>query len=222
MKITRAFPVIIVAAASLAAITVTPPVPAEAQPQTVSVVGDSLIAGRERIYREAFAARAVPHNVSGVGSRALRYGWQCKTPAGLVVRPRPLHSKCKREGLEMIKYLRDARGLGTEVVVALGTNDAGLYPGARSIPNLNEVRKLVGTRKIWIVTVRKLSGGPKLKQWNATAAAWCARDISCALIPWAESSLASNPAVYSQDGVHLTERGAKLRAEMIATVVVGP
>jgi lysophospholipase L1-like esterase len=81
---------------------------------------------------------------------------------------------------------------------------------------------MVGNRKIWIVSVRKLNGSNKPKQWNATAAKWCAADVSCSMIPWAESAAAGRSSNYNTDGVHLTERGAKLRAEMIATIVIGP
>jgi hypothetical protein len=189
--------------------------------RTVSLVGDSLVSGRSSLYSKAFLVRGVPATVDGVGSRAIRYGWQCKVSQGLRVFPKPLNERCRREGLEQLRWWADTGKLGTEVVVALGTNDAALYPGARTLPNLREVRRIVGDRKVWIVTVRKLTNSPKPAAWNKVATEWCAKDIACGMIPWAESKISSKRALYSTDMVHLTQRGAELRAEFIATVVAG-
>jgi hypothetical protein len=194
---------------------------ADAQERTISLVGDSLVANRTEIYKEAFSLRGVPANVDGVGSRAIRWGWQCKVDAGLRVFPRPVHAKCKREGLELLRHWERSGSLGTDVVVALGTNDAGLYPGPKSLPNLDQLRKVVGDRHLWLVTVRKLNGSKSAPAWNKTATAWCERDQACSVIEWGESQISAKRSLYIADGVHLTPRGAQVRAEFIATVVAG-
>lgn len=195
---------------------------AGAQTRSVSLVGDSLVANREAVYSSALSARGVQSLVDGHGSRALRYGWQCRMSNGLFVFPKPAHAKCKREGLETLKHWSQSNLLGTDVVIALGTNDAALFPGEKTVANLREARRLVGSRKIWIVSVRKLNGSTRPKEWNLTASKWCAADGNCQMINWASTTAAGRSSNYIADGVHLTPRGAQLRAETIATAVVGP
>lgn len=212
----------LVLCAMLVAGVVSPVSRGEAQSvRTVSLVGDSLVAGRGETYAKAFLVRGVPVTVDGVGSRAIRYGWQCKVQSGLRVFPQMQNKSCRREGLELLRWWAQTGKLGSEVVLALGTNDAALYPGVRSLPNLQEVRRILGERRVWIVTVRKLNGSSKPAAWNKVAAAWCAKDVACSIIPWAESPISGRSSIYSSDMVHLTQRGAELRAEFIATVVAG-
>ena len=198
------------------------PATAQTRSISISIVGDSLVANREAVYAAALSARGVQGIVDGQGSRALRFGWQCRMSNGLFVFPKPAHAKCKREGLETLRHWSQSNQLGTEIVIALGTNDAALFPGAKTVANLREARRLVGSRKIWIVTVRKLNGSTRPKEWNITASKWCASDGNCQMINWASSGAAGSSANYIADGVHLTPRGAQLRAEFIATSVVGP
>ncbi len=221
VRIAKSVAVLLVSLTSFAALHSTEST-AGAQTRSVSLVGDSLVANREAVYSAALSARGVQSLIDGRGSRALRYGWQCRMSNGLFVLPKPAHAKCKREGLETLKFWSQSNMLGTDVVIALGTNDAALFPGDKTVANLREARRLVGSRKIWIVTVRKLNGSPRPKEWNITATKWCTKDGNCQMINWASSSAAGKSSNYIADGVHLTPRGAQLRAEIIATVVVGP
>jgi lysophospholipase L1-like esterase len=187
---------------------------------SVSLVGDSLVSGREALYRDALRAVGVDSLVDGRGSRALRWGWQCKRPDGrLEVLRTPKSEKCRREGLELLRWWARQQTLGEGVVIALGTNDAGLYKPAQTKANLSEARKLVGERPIWLVTVRKLSGSPKVAAWNKAAREWCAVDVACEVIEWAESPAGQSRKSYSSDGVHLTEAGTRSRAMVIAAAV---
>lgn len=187
---------------------------------SVSVVGDSLVSGREQTYQDALRRDGVDALVDGRGSRALRWGWQCKrTDGSLGIFKKPTSEKCRREGLELLRWWARQQTLGEGVVIALGTNDAGLFRPAQTKANLHEARRLIGDRPVWLVTVRKLKPSTKVAAWNQAAREWCAADVACEMIEWAESVGGQDRASYTGDGVHLTEAGVRARAAFIADAV---
>jgi lysophospholipase L1-like esterase len=206
---------------------VVPPTPAHAagawvKPATASLVGDSLTAERQQVYRDALSFNGVvPSAVSGVSSRALRYGWQCWVNGSLRIYPSPVNTGCKREGLEELKHWAAQGTLGDAVVIALGTNDAGLYSSSRQMENFAQARSLIGARPMYLVTVisRSSAQNQKMIAFNNTARAWCAADAACAVIDWASTPQAQNRGIYT-DSVHLTPTGTLQRASFIAEQVV--
>jgi hypothetical protein len=204
-----------------------PPTQAQAagtwtKPATASLVGDSLTSANPQMYRDALAANGVgPAALSGVGSRALRNGWQCWVSGSLRIYASPVNSTCKREGLEELKHWAAQGTLGGAVVIALGTNDAGLYSSAQQMTNFSEARNVVGGRPIYLVTVFSTSStaNQRMVTFNNNAKAWCAADRACAVIDWAATSQAQNRAIYT-DSVHLTSIGTSQRASYIAQQVV--
>lgn len=190
--------------------------------RVVTIIGDSLVENRGRTYVGAFAERGVWSVADGYSGRTLRWGWLCRVNGVRKVYPKPVGNKCGIEGLELLERMVRNGSLGGELVLALGTNDASVFPGERSVRNLNTVRSLIGTRRVWLVTAVRLKDRVRATAWNQTATKWCARDIACSVIPWASMKVAWDPKLYVSDGVHLLERGTRLRAEMIATAVAGP
>lgn len=195
---------------------------AEAQTRyRVSLVGDSLVAGREELYNDALERAGFEGVANGVGSRAMRWGWQCRLNGALKIVPKPVTgASCKREGLEQLQYWARRGELGEVVVIALGTNDAGLFNADRMKTNLDEARRIVRNRELYIVTAQALgSRSERMQRWNTAAAQWCARDIACRMVPWAESQAAKAKSTYSGDGIHLTVEGTKKRAMVIAASI---
>lgn len=176
------------------------------------------------MYAAALAANGVARaSVTGVASRALRYGWQCWSGGRLAVYRSPFNRTCRREGLEQLRFMAQNGTLGGAVVIALGTNDAGIYTTASlRAAHLTEVRRLVGGRPIYLVSVVALrpSVNERMVSYNRDVAAWCATDRACRVIDWAATPAAANPATYSGDGIHLSAAGMVARASFIARQVV--
>jgi lysophospholipase L1-like esterase len=194
----------------------TPPATATPAVQSVGIIGDSLVSASPQTYAKLFSDAGIPITVDGVGSRALRYGWQCRDASGrLVVLPKPSAKKCRREGLEVVKNLAEQGTLPDVLIIALGTNDAGLFKPHQVAANLAELRSLIGDRKVFLVSVKKLTSSKKPGVYNAAASSWCATDIACAMIDWAATPAASNRRMYSADRVHLTAKGVTARAQFI-------
>jgi lysophospholipase L1-like esterase len=191
------------------------------RPTEVSLVGDSLTAANPQVYRDAFAAtgaRAVA--LSGVPSRALRYGWQCWSNGKLGIFPAAISSSCKREGLEELRSWAASGTLGQAVVVSLGTNDAGIYSHAQHMEHFAQARQLVGPRALYLVSVYSTNAtqNERMKRFNDAARQWCAADSKCAFIDWASSTQAQNRGIYT-DSVHLNATGTAQRASFIASQV---
>jgi lysophospholipase L1-like esterase len=190
--------------------------------RSVTIIGDSLVENRGKLHIAPFAERGVKATADGYSGRTLRRGWLCRVNGVRKVYPLPVGTRCGIQGLELIMRMKREGTLGSALVLALGTNDASVFPGEKTVRNLDAVRSMIGERHLWLVTVVRLKDKARATAWNQTATTWCARDVACSVVPWASLKVAWDPKIYAADGVHLLERGTKLRAEMIATVVVGP
>jgi lysophospholipase L1-like esterase len=194
--------------------------PLSSETPSIGIVGDSLVSASPPSYAQPFLNAGIPVSVDGVGSRALRYGWQCRDSSGrLVVLPKASSKRCRREGLEVVRNLASSGALPDVLIIALGTNDAGLFKPHQVEANLAELRSLIGDRQLFLVNVKKLTSSKKPGVYNTTAAAWCATDIDCTVIDWASSPAASNRRMYSSDRVHLTAKGVTSRAQFIFDAV---
>lgn len=195
-----------------------------AKPADVTLIGDSLVYQREALYEHAFAVLGIPAHADGRGSRALRWGWQCKNTSGrLVILAAPDSPGCRMEGLELLRALAapggyDGFGLGRDVVLALGTNDSGLFTPAQAELSLDAARTLLVDHRIFLVSIVK-PGSSRAQGYTTVARDWCHRDEDCVFVEWAASGDAARPELYNADGIHLTEQGARVRAAFIAAAV---
>jgi lysophospholipase L1-like esterase len=108
-----------------------------------------LVTASPKLYAEKLRAVGMAVRIDAVGSRALRFGWQCRDATGrLVILKQPSSGSCRREGLEVLSNLRRTNALPDAVVIALGTNDAGLFTPAEIVSSLDNARTLIGERPL--------------------------------------------------------------------------
>lgn len=201
-----------------------PPAPPEppARPRRVSLVGDSLVAGLPGAYVDALAARGVEVTLDAQSSRALRYGWQCRIDGRLRIVASWVNSSCRREGLEQVAHWAASGQLQEHVIVALGNNDAPMYTESRIRSNLAEVRRLVGERPVWLVSLRARGTlDVVMQRYNDVARSWCAADGACRMIEWANHPSALAATSYLGDGEHLTTSATRVRAEVVGAAFDG-
>ena len=155
------------------------------------------------------------------------YGWQCRVDRDgrrplLVFEDRiPGNETCSPSGLTLLASWAGAAALGDIVVVALGTNDSGLYDKARWQNNWAEAIRLAGGRPVVFVTAQAGPGSAQYTRQNTYTAAlrqWCAGQRLCVLAEWGNTAAAADPASYV-DTVHLNLAGTRARATFIADVV---
>ena len=200
-----------------------PAFPSWAPPKTVSFVGDSLTAGSTTTYAHALEVKGVtPVALSGVASRALRNGWQCVIGGRLVLRSTQVLPSCKREGLEEFRFFASKGLLGDAVVLALGTNDARAYGAQTWVAHLNELRQMIGSRPMYVVTARTMGASlnASMMAYDTVLAWWCAADQACRLLDWASTIAAQTRTNYLPDGIHLVSIGTIDRANFIAQEVI--
>ena len=187
--------------------------------QRVSLIGDSLVKQSQETYSNALDGAGFESIVNGVGSRAVRDGYQCRVNGVLGIYESKIHDGCKPEGILQIRLWRREGLLGDRLILALGTNDAALYPSSEVKKRLDAARTAAGDIPIHLVTVAKLTG-PKsrgrVEAWNNEARSWCQRDAACQMIEWGATKWAKDPGSYTGDKVHLSGRGLKRRAAYIA------
>jgi len=194
----------------------------------VAVIGDSLMAGSSSLHERALRTINCASAIDGVGGRSLSYGWQCRVaqPGGghpllLLPEAEPGNDTCAPSGLTLLAHWGGANALGDIVVVALGTNDAGLYSESTWVAHWNEALHLAGNRPVIFVTTIARAGSTRTGQQNAYAGAlrrWCDARPRCHLADWALTPAASDPANYV-DSVHLRSAGTQARADFIAAAV---
>lgn len=191
----------------------------EAESARVSLIGDSLVKQSQETYESALRKAGFKPLVDGVGSRAVRTGWQCRVDGVLRIYPDRINTNCKPEGIEQISLWRRSGDLGERLVLALGTNDAALYPSGEVKGRLSAARKAAGDIPIHLVTAAKLTGPKsrsKVEAWNKEAREWCMDDGRCSVIEWGATRWARDPGTYTGDKVHLSARGLARRARFIS------
>jgi peptidoglycan hydrolase-like protein with peptidoglycan-binding domain len=194
----------------------------------VAVIGDSLMAGSGALHERALRDINCASAVDGVGGRSLSYGWQCRItqPSGsrpllLVPEPPPGNDTCSPSGLTLLRYWAQAGALGDIVVIALGTNDAGLYSESTWISHWNEAIRLAGQRPVVFVTTKARAGSGRFAQQESYAGAlrrWCEPQPRCFVADWALTAAANTAGSYYDD-VHLRSAGTQARAAFIAAAV---
>jgi lysophospholipase L1-like esterase len=194
----------------------------------VAVIGDSLMAGSGALHERALRDINCASAVDGIGGRSLSYGWQCRVtqPSGsrpllLIGEPQPGNDTCSPSGLTLLRYWAEAGALGDIVVIALGTNDAGLYSESKWIDHWNEAIRLAGQRPVVFVTTKARPGAGRYAQQDGYAAAlrrWCEPQPRCFIADWALTAAANTADTYA-DEVHLRSAGTQARAAFIAAAV---
>lgn len=169
----------------------------------VLVVGDSLLAGAEPLVVARFAAHGIIATVDARSSRALRRGFLCRHQDRLVVLPRPTHRRCRPEGLELLASWATDGALPRTIVVALGTNDAGLFPPEQIQTHLTELAALTAGSRLVVVNVAKRHMTPRTRDWNHALQRWCQTLTRCTYADWAGTGTARDTRSYRPDGVHL-------------------
>lgn len=192
----------------------------------VLLVGDSLVEAALRSHADAFTYVGCESIVDGVAARSLSEGWQCLADGGrsmaIVLRafPEADNDTCRPSGLELVRQWADLTRLSSATVIALGTNDAGMYSEEEWIRRWNRVVELTGGPLIF-VTVAGRPGDrwvDNANRYNATLRWWCSSEPRCVLAEWDTTAPARDVASYI-DHVHLTRAVGEMRAVFIAVVV---
>lgn len=194
----------------------------------VAVVGDSLMAGAEALTISALSRVGCAAAVDGEGGRSLAYGWQCRVERSDGRRPLMLYDAripgnetCAPSGLTLLKSWADAAALGDVVVVALGTNDAGLYEKSRWQNSWAEAVRLAGGRPVVFLTTQARAGSDQTARQGVYSSAlrqWCAGQRLCVVAEWANTAAANDSTSYV-DPVHINLAATRARATFIADVV---
>ena len=193
----------------------------------VAVVGDSLMAGAEQLHANAIDPRRLRRGGRRRGRPVTRVRVAMprrsrRPSAAPVFEDRiPGNETCAPSGLTLLASWAGAAALGDVVVVALGTNDSGLYDKARWQNNWAEAIRLAGGRPVVFVTAQAGPGSAQYNRQNTYTAAlrqWCAGQRLCVLAEWGNTAAAADPASYV-DTVHLNLAGTRARATFIADVV---
>jgi len=187
----------------------------ESGPLEVALIGDSLLVRRDDEYTTAFQRYDVAVRLDGAGSRSLRYGWLCTHQGRVVTLPEPSSPRCRRQGLELVRWWVATNQLGNELVVALGTNDA--YRRTEDVQwSLSELRRMLGTHPLTLVGTSVFPMRQAFHNWNETAAQWCVEDLDCRFLDWAADPAGQDPHHFSRDGVHPSGPGVAARADFVA------
>jgi lysophospholipase L1-like esterase len=168
----------------------------------VSVIGDSLTIGTLPYQSEAFASAGWGHcAIDAYGARGIRTKLK----------------KDKYTGLTAVDAIRQTSGDSDLWVVALGTNDAGIYAKAKHAEVIGMMMDKIGSAHtvIWVNVYL-----PKTPQhqanWNrALATVAKERGDEMFVFDWA-SLVEKNPTWMADDQFHCSKRGYEQRASAIA------
>lgn len=192
----------------------------------VLLIGDSLTEAVERTQGDAFSYVGCESIVDGLAARTLSTGWQCLGAGGrspeIVLRtaPEPGNVTCRPSGLELLSSWSDFAHVASAVVIALGTNDAGVYPPDGWVRRWKRSADL-SSGPLVFVTASARPGDPwadKVERYNATLRWWCPAEPRCFLAEWDQTAPAQDPTSYT-DHVHLTRAAGEIRAVFIAAAV---
>lgn len=168
----------------------------------VSVIGDSLTIGTMRYQATAFTAAGwASSTVDAHGSRGVR-------------------TKLKADphtGLTAVDAIRAKTGEPDVWVIALGTNDAGLYSNAKQPDIIRQMADRIGAghKTLW-VNVYRADLGRRQDVWNTTLAQVAGeRPNDMFVFDWATLA-EQNPKWMAADKVHCTAKGYENRSNAIA------
>lgn len=179
-------------------------VAAAASSLSVTMIGDSLTAGSLPYQQAAFLAAGFSSGVvNGYGSR----GIATKVTADPYT------------GLTAVDALRTKHGDTPYWVVALGTNDSGIYGSAKYADLIRRMMDAIGTghRVMW-VNIYLPTLPTRQANWNAALATVAAeRDGEMVVYDWA-SIAAQHTGWLSSDRIHYTGTGYSQRSTAVAGV----
>lgn len=191
----------------------------------ILLVGDSIVEAVEKSQEEAFTYLGCESIVDGLASRSLSRGWQCLGNGGrsmeIVLRPTPEpgNATCRPSGLELLGIWSSLTRSASAIVIALGTNDAGMFTAQGWIQRWVRVVDMTEGPLVF-VTAAARPGDPwvdRVGAYNSTLRSWCAQEPRCTLAEWDRTGPAQNPNSYV-DHVHLTRAAGEMRAVFIAAV----
>ncbi|MEY2416731.1 MAG: hypothetical protein QOH53_2065 [Ilumatobacteraceae bacterium] len=168
----------------------------------VSVIGDSLTIGTMPYQSEAFANAGWGHAaIDAYGARGIR-------------------TKLKKDqytGLTSVDAIRQTSGDSDLWVVALGTNDAGIYAKAKHAQVIGMMMDKIGSGHIVMWVNVYLPKTPQRQDnWNwALATVAKERGDEMFVFDWA-SLAKKNPKWTAQDQIHCSKLGYEQRASAIA------
>lgn len=191
----------------------------------VLLVGDSLVEAALRAQTDAFTYVGCESIVDGLTARSLSDGWQCLGDRGrsmeIVLRayPEPGNPTCRPSGLELLRQWDELTSAASATVIALGTNDAGMYTEEGFVRRWRRVVDMTSGPLVF-VTVAARPGDrwvANAERYNASLRWWCPMEPRCVLAEWDLTAPARDPASYV-DHVHLTRSAGEMRAVFIAAV----
>ena len=168
----------------------------------VSVIGDSLTIGTMPYQSAAFSNAGWGHTaIEAFNSRGIR-------------------TKLKKDhytGLTSVDAIRATSGDSDLWVVALGSNDAGIYAKAKHAEVIGMMMDKIGSgHTVMWVTVYLPKAPPRQNNWNqALATEATERGDEMFVFDWA-SLAEKNPHWLADDQVHYTNKGYQQRASAIA------
>ena len=133
----------------------------------------------------------------------------------------PGNETCAPSGLTLLKSWADAAALGDVVVVALGTNDSGLFEKPRWQNSWAEALRLAGGRPVVFLTTQARAGSDQYQRQSSYSGAlrqWCSGQRLCVVAEWANTAAANDSTSYV-DAVHINLAATRARAAFIAEVV---
>ena len=177
------------------------PAPASTGTGRIAVVGDSLTQGTMRYQPDACSA----------------VGWAETTIDAHV--SRGVRTKVKSDphtGLTAVDFVRETAGEPDMWVVALGTNDAGIYPKDKHADLIRQMMDRIGSgHSVMWVNIYLPGTRTRMAAWNSALDTVAAeRPAELSVFDWA--SVASNQRWMAGDLVHCTGKGYEHRATAIA------
>jgi lysophospholipase L1-like esterase len=167
----------------------------------ISVIGDSLTEGTLRYQADAFAA--VGWNQSTIDAHNSR-GVRTKVKAD------------PHTGLTAVDAVRESSGEPDVWVIALGTNDAGIFSKDKHADLIREMLDHIGSgHSVMWVNIYLPDARKRQVAWNS-ALAEVASERPDELIVFDWASLAQNQRWMANDLVHCTGKGYQHRATAIA------
>jgi lysophospholipase L1-like esterase len=168
----------------------------------ISVIGDSLTIGTLPYQADAFSEVGWGHTaIDAYNSRGIRTKLNSDVHTGLTA----------------VDAIRAKAGDSERWVIALGSNDAGIFPKPKHAALINSMMDRIGTAHyvMW-VNIFLPENQPRQQYWNTSLASVAKeRPEEMFVFNWA-SLAAEHPEWLAEDLVHYTGRGYSRRATAIA------